>query len=171
MTNPNPGRTSPLAQPETGAVTKAGSMPRRRPFGVTLLLWLVLCLSAWGLLRLAGALRWWDVLYENGARFSPLYLSVTGAGWAVAGIVLLWSIFSIKRWANMAIPLSISVWLAGYWIERIFFQGPRSNLVFTIAATVLVLTVTWISAFHRKTKNYLTKSEEHEQPEEYSTSS
>lgn len=171
MTNPNPDQGTPLAQPKTGPVTKAESRPRRRPIGVTLLLWLVLCLSAWGLLRFAGALRWWDVLYENGARLSPLYLSITGAAWGVAGVVLLWSIFSIRRWAYIAVPICISVWLAEYWIERIFFQGPRSNLVFMIVVSVLGLAVTWIFAFHRRTKIYLTKSEEHEQPEEYSKSS
>jgi len=69
-------------------------MPEKRPFGVTLLLWLVLSLSAWGLVRLLAALRAWDVLYEFGARLSPPYLSITGAGWAVAGGVLLWSLFS-----------------------------------------------------------------------------
>ena len=170
MGNPSSDRMTPLAQPKTGPVKKAESMPQRRPFGVTLLLWLVLCLSAWGLLRFAGAMRWWDVLYENEARLSPMYLSITGAGWGVTGIVLLWSIFAIKRWVHLAIPISVSVWLVEYWIERIFFQGLRPNLPFAIIASVLFLIVTWIIAFHRRTKNYLTKSEEHEQPEEHSTS-
>ena len=39
-------------------------MYRRRPFSVTLLLWLVLSLSAWGAVRLIAALRWWNVLNE-----------------------------------------------------------------------------------------------------------
>ena len=162
---------TPHAQPTTGPIKRTESMPHRRPFGVTLLLWLVLCLSAWGLLRFAGALRWWDVLYENEARLGPLYLSITGAGWGVTGIVLLWSIFAIKRWAYLAIPISVLVWLVEYWIERIFFQGARSNLPFAIIVSVLLLIVTWISAFHRRSKIFLTKSEEHEQPEEHSTSS
>jgi hypothetical protein len=70
------------------------SMPRKRPFGVTLLLWLVLSLSAWGTVRLLAALRWWDVLNEFEARLSPLYLSITGAGWVLKGGELLWSLFS-----------------------------------------------------------------------------
>lgn len=161
---------TPHAQPEPGPVRGANSMPRRRPFGVTLLVWLVLSLSAWGLLRFAGALRWWDVLYENEARLSPLYLSITGAGWAAAGVVLLWSIFWVKRWAYIAIPAGILLWLAQYWVERIFFEGQRPNTSFAVVASVLALAITCIIAFHRGTKNYLTKSEEHEQPDEYSES-
>ena len=171
MANRRLNKQPPHAQPTPGSVNQARSMPRRRPFSVTLLLWLVLSLSAWGLLRLAGALRWWDVLYENDARLSPLYLSITGAIWAITGIVVLWSIFSRKRWAYMAIPIAILVWLAQYWIERTFFEGQRSNLAFAIIASGVILTFTSIIAFHRTTKTYLTKSEEHEQPEEYSASS
>lgn len=146
-------------------------MPRRRPFRVTLLLWLVLSLSAWGLLRLAAALRWWNVLYENEARLSPLYLSMTGAGWAAAGIVLVWNLFTIKRWVYKAIPIAMPVWLAEYWVERIFFEGQRSNLAFAIITSLLAITFTWIITFHRSTKKFLTKSEEHDQPEERSASS
>jgi hypothetical protein len=131
----------------------------------------VLSLSAWGLLRLAGALRWWDVLYENEARLGPLYLSITGAGWAAAGIVLLWSIFRVKRWAYIAIPVAVLTWLVQYWIERIFFEGPRPNTPFAIVASLVALALTCTIAFHRRTKNYLTKSEEHEQPDEYTASS
>lgn len=141
-------------------------MPQKRPFGVTLFLWLVLSLSAWGLLRLSAALRGWDVLTQFQARLSPLYLSITGAAWAVAGAVLLWSIWAGKRWAHPAIPISICLWLVEYWIERIFFQSPRANAPFMIAISVLLLAVTFISAFNRKTRNFLIKSEEHEQPED-----
>ena len=166
-----PDATPPHAQPEANSVNQAMSIPPRRPFGVTLLLWLVLSLSAWGLLRFAGTLRWWSLLYENDARLGPMYLSITGAGWALAGIVLLWSIFSRRRWTYVAIPIAVLAWLMEYWIERLFFEAPRSNLVFAIVTSVLVLIVTSIVAFQRTTKIYLTKSEEHEQPEEHSASS
>ena len=141
-------------------------MPRKRPFGVTLLLWLVLSLSAWGALRLLSTLRWWDVLKEFGARLSPLYLSITGAGWVLVGAVLLWSIFSGKPWTRLAIPLSIFLWLMEYWIERIFFESPRANLFFALIASVLLLAVTLASAFNHKTEKFFIRSEEYEQPNE-----
>jgi hypothetical protein len=141
-------------------------MLRKRPFGVTLLLWLVLSLSAWGVVRLFAALRWWDVLNEFGASLSPLYLSITGTGWAVAGIVLLWGLFSGKLWTRLAIPISVFLWLIGYWIERMFFEWPRANLPFALMASILLVLLTLVSAFNRKTKKFLMRSEEHEQPNE-----
>jgi hypothetical protein len=131
---------------------------------------MVLLLSAWGTVRWAAALSWWDVLVQYDARLSPLYLSITGAGWTAAGLVLLWSIWSGKAWSRRAIPLSVFCWLMQYWIERLFFQVPRANLAFMIAVSLTVLAVTLIATFNRKTRNFLLKSEAHEQPEQDRTS-
>lgn len=145
-------------------------MPKRRPFGVTLFLWMVLTLSAWGAIRLLAALRWWGILYEFDARLSPLYLAITGAGWVLAGGVLLWSVWSRKAWAHWAIPLSISLWLAEYWIERSFYQSSRANLSFALIASTLLLSVTAIITFNQNTRQFFIRSEEHEQPNKDSTS-
>ena len=145
-------------------------MPQKRPFRVTLLLWLVLSLSAWGAVRLFATFRWWRVLNEFGARLSPLYLFITGAGWIVVGGVLLWSLFSGKSWAHLAIPLSIFLWVLEYWVERMFFESSRANIFFALMASVLLCLVTFFSAFNQKTKRFFIKSEEHEQPNEHSDS-
>ena len=137
-------------------------MPRKRPFGVTLFVWMVLCLSAWGALRLIAALRWWEVLDQYGARLGPLYLAITGAGWAVAGAVLLWSIWTGKGWAYPAIPAAIFIWLAEYWLERIIFQDRRANLAFMIFLSIVLLAFTLLIAFNRNTRDFLLRSEEHE---------
>jgi hypothetical protein len=139
-------------------------MLRKRPFGVTLLLWLVLSLSVWGAVRLLATLRWWDVLNEFEARLSPLYLSITGAGWIVAGLVLLWGLFSAKLWIFQTIPIAISLWLFQYWVERLFFESSRANLPFALIASLLLFAVTLLSAFNRRTKEFFIRSEEYEQP-------
>ena len=143
------------------------SMTEKRPFGVTLLLWLVLSLSAWGGVRLFAAFRWWNVLNEFGARLSPLYLSIMGAGWIMVGAVLLWSLFSAKSWARLAIPISVFLWVMEYWVERMFFESPRANFSFALIASILLFIVTFISAFNQRTKRFFIRSEEHEQPNEH----
>lgn len=145
-------------------------MLRKRPFGVTLLLWLVLSLSAWGTVRLIAALRWWNVLNEFEARLSPLYLFITGAGWLVAAAVLLWGLFSGQLWTRLAILVSLALWVVEYWIEWIFFESPRANLPFALTLSILLFIVTLISAFNRTTKEFFIRSEEHEQPIESSDS-
>ena len=143
-------------------------MFRKRPFGVTLLLWLVLSLTAWGAVRLIAALRFWNMLNEFEARLGSWYLSLTGAGWAAVGAALLWGLFSGKLWMPRAMLASVALWIVQYWIERLFFQAPRANISFAVFVTVLLFIVTLISAFSRKTKEFFIKSEEHEQPNQYS---
>jgi hypothetical protein len=118
--------------------------------------------------RLIAALRWWNVLNEFEARLSPWYLSITGAGWIVIGAVLLWGLFSGRLWTIWAILASISLWIVQYWIERLFFESPRANLPFALLLTALLFIVTLTSALSRKTKEFFIRSEDHEQPNQYS---
>jgi hypothetical protein len=144
-------------------------MPLKRPFGVTLLLWMVLSLSAWGAVRFAASLRWWDVLSEFESRLSPVYLSITGAGWALAGGVLIWGALTRKKWTYPAIPVFFAGWLSMYWVERIFFQSTRANLPFAVIVSIVFLAVTLFCALHGSTKKFLTRSEEYGQQYQRST--
>lgn len=138
----------------------------KRTFSVTLLLWMVLILWAWGITRFVAALQAWDVLNEFEASLSPLYLSITGAGWGVAGCVLLSGIWRGKPWARFASATSILIWLIEYWLERIFFQTPRANLPFALSCSIFIIAILWIVSILPGTKSFFTKSEEHEQPNE-----
>ena len=140
----------------------------QRPFSVTLLLWMVLSLSAWGAIRSFAALRWWDVLYEFNASLTPLDLLITGVLWGIAGVVLLWSIWIGKAWSRIAILISILLWLAEYWIERLFFETPRSNLPFALILSILLLVVALVTTLNKHTRNFYLRSEEHEQSNEHS---
>ena len=141
-------------------------MLRKRPFGVTLLIWMVLSLLAWGALRFFTTLRGWDVLIEFRSAVSPWYLSITGAGWGLVGGVLLVSLFLGKKWTARAILTSILIWLIEYWIERVFYQSPRANLPFAVVGSILILGITLISTLHKSTQNFFTRSEEYEQQNE-----
>ncbi len=57
-----------------------------------------------------------------------------------------------------------------YWVERIFFEEPRANFSFALMVSILLLIVTLVSALNRQTKNFFTKSEEHEQPNKHTES-
>jgi hypothetical protein len=131
---------------------------------------MVLSLSGFGFLRLFAALGWRDVLSEFHASLSPLYLSITGAGWFLAGIVLVWSIAAGKRWAYSAIPAAIVLCLVEYWIERLFFEAPRANLPFMVIVSIILLVTAVACTLNRRTKNFLLKSEEYEQPQSHSIS-
>ncbi|GAB4455615.1 MAG: hypothetical protein Kow0070_04160 [Anaerolineales bacterium] len=141
---------------------------KRRPFSVTLLVWMVLLLTAWGAFRFAASLRWWDVLSEFESSLSAAYLWVTGAGWGAAGGVLVFGLLRRKQWAAPGAVVSIPLWLTEYWIERLFFETSRANLPFALTGSVLVIALAWTLANLPGTKSYFAQSEAHEQPVEKS---
>lgn len=141
-------------------------MPPKRPFGVTLLLWWVLILSAWGAIRFAASLRWWDVLNEFHARLNPLYLSITGAGWVIAGGVLFWGIAARKRWSRTAVLAGTIGWQVELWVERVLFATQSSNLPYALTISCLLIVSIGVLALHPRTRKYLTRIEEYEQPDQ-----
>lgn len=143
-------------------------MPANRPFGVTLLLWLVLIPSAWGAARVAAALRWWDALVEFDSRLSPGYLTLTGVVWAVAGIALCWSIIRHSESTRLRVASAAGVWQLHLWIERVFFQSARANLPFALIASAVILLIVIVILLHKSTIQYFSMSEEHEQADQSS---
>lgn len=129
-------------------------------------MWMVLTLIVWGVLRSFAALHWWDILVEFDSSLGPLYLALTGAGWSVAGCVLLWSTFTGRLWAPPAILISAIIWLLEYWLERTVFQAPRADLPFALIGTVLILSITLAITRHKGTREFFTRSEEYEQQDE-----
>jgi hypothetical protein len=124
-------------------------------------------LMTWSATRFFSTLRVWDVLVEFESSLSPGYLSVTGAGWGVAGGVLLWGMITAKAWTRRASVISALLWLIQYWVERgVLYRSPNPNLVFAVISSALVLVVVLASALHKSTKVYLTRSEEYEQQNE-----
>lgn len=141
-------------------------MDKPRPASVTLLLWLVLSLSAWGALRFIAALRWWDVLTEFESSLSALYLSIGGAVWCVAGGVLFWGVVTRKSWLRSTLLASAVLWYGQYWVERIFFQAAPANTGFVLVATTILLAVVIVDLQLPGTRRYFKTSEEHEQADQ-----
>ena len=127
----------------------------QRPFSVTLLLGLVLILSAWGAVRFTAALQWWNVLNEFDSRLSPVYLAATGVSLCIIGLVLLWGVFSRKTWSRMAVMAGVIVWQVELWIERMLFESQVASTPFAVTVSALVIGVIIALTVHKSTRWYL----------------
>lgn len=109
------------------------------PFRVTVLIWLVLWLSAWNGLRLWTAVTWQARLAEFASRPGPAYIAVSGAFWLAAGLFLLWSFWSAKPWTRQLFAALALAYTAWYWVDRLLLQQERSNWPFILAANVIII--------------------------------
>ena len=126
----------------------------KRPFSATILLWLVLSLTAWSGLRLASAILWWSTLLEFASPPGPLYISVSAGILLVVGIALIWGMWQAKPWIRYALLGTGAGFTVWYWGDRLLFQILHANWFFVLGANVLVLVLVLICVVHPRTKAF-----------------
>lgn len=108
-------------------------------FRATLLQMLVLILTAFNLLRAWTALAWRDTLNEFSVQPSSTILLVSGAVWALCGIVLLWGIWQRKAWAEKLLLGASAGYSLWYWTERLVWQNPHPNWLFAVIVNLAII--------------------------------
>ncbi len=134
----------------------------KRPFGVTILLWLVLSLTVWSGLRLYSAVRWWETLSEFASPPGPWYIAVSGGFWLGVGILLLWGMWQASAWIRYALLGAGAGFTIWYWCDRLLFQMFSANWLFALLGNILLLIVISVCVFVPGTKTFLSKREAHD---------
>jgi hypothetical protein len=121
-------------------------MARRPPARVTLLLGMVLSLTAWSAARLYTALAWRAILDELAAMPGPAYIAATGTAWTAVGLFLLWSIWRGKAWTRPAILAAAGAYGAWAWADRLLIRAwAPPSWPFALVVTILALAYTaWV---------------------------
>jgi hypothetical protein len=134
----------------------------KRPFSVTILLWLVLSLTAWSGLRLYSAIQWWSTLSEFTSPPGPLYIAVSGGIWLAASILLLWGMWQAKAWIRYALLGAGAALIIWYWCDRLLLQRFSGNWPFALLSTILLLIVLSVCMVVPSTKTFFSKREAHD---------
>jgi hypothetical protein len=134
----------------------------KRPSSVTILLWLVLSLTAWSSLRLYTAIFWWSPLREFASPPGPLYTIISAGVWLVVSVVLLWGMWQAKVWIRYALLGAGAGFTVWYWCDRLLFQMPGANLPFVLFGNIVFLIVLSVCVFVPSTTTFLSKREAHD---------
>jgi uncharacterized integral membrane protein len=156
-------RKSRFAICHGGLITAMENKRKARPIRITILAILILYLAAWNALRMGEAFVFWKVLKEYGA--DPTYISLSGAIWFIAGLLLAWGLWHGNTWAWMA-ALGCTIGYSGwYWFDRRFLQIPHANWPFVLIVNIVLLLLFFIILFSNKTKRYFKRDDHGRQPE------
>ncbi len=113
---------------------------------VTLLLWMVLSLTAWNASGFFTAVAWSGVLSEFSTRPETVYIAAARALWTSVGLFLMWSLWRGKRWTRSAFMLAAAAYTVWDWTDRLLIRGwVPPNWPFSLAVTLLLLGFTaWV---------------------------
>lgn len=132
----------------------------RRPFGVTLLIGLVLIFASLNIVRTITAFQSWLFLNSLPLQVPVSYLIITGTAWSILSTIVVFSLLTRKKWS---LPFAMLIFLGYpllYWIDRLFFTEWATfanHWKFSLAITIFtVILALWIIK-NPKTKNYLNK--------------
>ncbi len=135
----------------------------KRPFSVTTLLLVVLCLSAWNAIRLYAAVSDWDALAEFSPRPGPLYIAATASFWTLSGLAL----FNFLRRPNVRAQTFSAMYVFGYiawvWMDRLLLQQTRPNWPFALSMTLTFVILFSPLLFDKNLRNYYQQRETHDQ--------
>lgn len=112
---------------------------KKLSFRVTLLLLLVLSLTAWNILRLWTVFAWRSALTEFAGGQISAVIAISAAVWIAAGLAVMWSILQEKSWAANLLAGAASAYSVWYWVERLAWQNPRRNWVFAVIVNLILI--------------------------------
>jgi hypothetical protein len=114
----------------------------KRPFGVTVLLGLVLTFTGLQILRVWVSVANWDFLNSLPLQINPLFFIISGLFWAAVGAMLATGLWTRRRGARLGVLLATLGYVAFHWADRLWLQarGPQSsNLVFDAVLSVVMV--------------------------------
>ena len=139
----------------------------RLPLRITLLLWLVLIITALNLVRLLTAAAWRHTLetYVPGALVT--YIAISGAAWVLVGLFVLWYFWRGGRRTRTVFLLaavSYGVWILA---DRLLMQPHLlGNWLFALLTTVLLIGYTAAVVMDPHNQTYFRKETYERKPEE-----
>ncbi len=137
-------------------------------FQVTLLLWLVLILTTWNVIRFVTGIVWHDMLTLYAPHPGPIYIAGTGALWSLAGLFLLWSWWNRKPYTRAALLIVSGLYAAWSWADRLFVQAEmRPNWPFDLLITIILLSYVSVVVFNPKNLSYFQRETYEREPKNH----
>ena len=127
-----------------------------RSVSVTLTLGLVLIFIVWNLIKAWTALAWQKILLEFSMQFMPQLNAVISIMWVIVGVILIWGISQKKVWSKKMLIATATSYTVWFWSERLIWQNPKTNTVFTILLNLGILIIIYFAtreAYERTIEN------------------
>jgi hypothetical protein len=115
----------------------------RRPFVLTIMLWVFILWTILGWLRVAGVLRDGHLIIMILPPGLYGYLLLAGLIWGLSGLPILWELVRGASWTPKLLWIASVIYPISYWFERLFlWRDPYANRNWPF---MLLLTMLWFT--------------------------
>lgn len=143
----------------------------RLPLRITLLLWLVLIITALNAVRLITAIFWGRTLQPYISLPGVYYVAISGGVWTLAGLLVLGSFWRRARYTHLVFLAGAVCYTSWLWADRLLLQSaPSANWPFMLAGTIVLLGYTAAVVLDPRNRAYFRKESYERKPEESASS-
>ena len=135
-------------------------MTVKRPFGVTLVVVVVLLLAAWNAGQAAVAAQQLSFMRGLGVGVPGEILIVIGATWAIGFWVATWGLWRLKAWGRhwtliVIVAYQLQMWIERFTLERSSYEALTrpAAVAFSIGSIAIVWLVLFLPKIRRAFRN------------------
>lgn len=112
---------------------------KRFPFRVTLVLCMVLIITALSMIQTGTAIAWRRVLLEFEVSPHPSITAASGIVWGILGLINLSAIWQKRSWAGKLVFGSAAGYTLWFWVAKLIWQAPHPNWAFAVILNLFSL--------------------------------
>jgi hypothetical protein len=134
--------------------------PSHRPFGVTILILVVLTFTSLNALRMITAIRTGDFLKDAASDVPVVYLVITGAVWLVVGIFFLYGLWARRKWTPTMALTAVTLYTIYYWFDKLLVADTSAianRWPFALGFTFLIIGLVFWTFTRLKTRAFFSK--------------
>ena len=128
----------------------------KRPFGVTLLVVVVLLLAAWNAGQAAVAAQQLSFMRNLGVGVPGEILIVIGATWAIGFLIAAWGLWRLKAWGRhwtliVIVAYQLQIWIERFTLERSSYEALTrpAAVAFSIGSIAIVWLILFLPKIRR----------------------
>ncbi|MEA2008266.1 MAG: hypothetical protein U9O54_04025 [Chloroflexota bacterium] len=112
------------------------------PWPVIVLALIIVVAAGIHWLKFLMAIQRWDTIESAPTLVSPLYLALSGLGWGLVSIPLVWGLWKGKPWARTGVQIAGVLYTLAAWIDSLWIAAPdvvQTRWPFALSLSILGL--------------------------------
>ncbi|OQY36330.1 MAG: hypothetical protein DRI56_05895 [Chloroflexota bacterium] len=133
----------------------------QRPWLIIILVLIIGVFAGIHWLKFIITLQQWDAIENAPMLVSPLYLALTGIGWGLVSIPLMWGLWVGKPWARVGVQIAGVLYFLAIWFDALWIAATdivQTRWLFDLILSILGLSILFAATHCLASKRFFNKT-------------